>query len=133
MKFSKQYRIPFDLCDPSQFIFYGNAFKISHQTIEDFVEHIGIGWDHWFKHRNFIVPIRHAKAEYFSPLKAGDKINIELSIAKLSPSSVTFLCRLISNKTTCVEISSVHVFVDKVKSEKSKMPDEFKEKLERYT
>lgn len=133
MKFSRPLTCHFDQCDPAGILFYGQVFFICHQTIEDFIQHIGIHWQDWFNDPQLAVPVRHAQAEYTLPIRAGEKFKAVLHLHKLGASSVGFEVNLINmDGGTCATIRSVHVFVHRTTGKKANIPGVFKDRLHRY-
>ncbi|MCB0362565.1 MAG: thioesterase family protein [Bdellovibrionales bacterium] len=133
MKFSRELSCHFDLCDPAGILFYGQAFFICHQTIEEFVQHIGIHWEEWFANPKLSVPVRHAEAEYTLPIHAGDKFKAVLQLNKLGSSSVCFEVNLINSKgESCAKVTNIHVFIDRESGKKTNIPGSFEDRLRRY-
>lgn len=133
MKFSRQIDCHFDQCDPAGILFYGQAFTIGHQTIESFLQHIGIPWKDWFDHSDWAVPVRHAEADFTQKLRAGEKIKAILQVFKSKKTSVGFLVTLVNEEgNTCVAVKTVHVFVDRQSGEKTPIPKDFAHRISRY-
>jgi acyl-CoA thioester hydrolase/1,4-dihydroxy-2-naphthoyl-CoA hydrolase len=133
MKYSNTLTCHFDQCDPAGILFYGNSFTLSHQTIESFVQHIGIPWADWFNNPKYAIPVRHASSDFTLPIRAGEKFKTVLHIAKLGQSSVNFEVALQNEQgQTCALVKSTHVFVDKTTGNKAKIPSEFLDRLRRY-
>ncbi|MCB0365988.1 MAG: acyl-CoA thioesterase [Bdellovibrionaceae bacterium] len=133
MKFSRQLTCHFDQCDPAGIMFYGHVFTISHQTIECFLQHIGIGWEEWFRHPTYAVPVRHSEADFTVPIRAGEKFKAVLEITKMGKTSLSFTVTLQNEQgQACAVIKSAHVFVNKSDGQKASLPSEFSERLQRY-
>lgn len=133
MKFSRQLSCSFDQCDPAGIMFYGHVFFICHQTIEEFIQHIGIPWDEWFNNRDLSVPVRHSEAEYLVPIRAGDKFKAILQLNKLGTSSLGFEVWLVNSEgATCTKVRSVHVFINRMSGKKTNIPGSYEDRLRRY-
>ncbi|MCB0384798.1 MAG: thioesterase family protein [Bdellovibrionales bacterium] len=114
-------------------MFYGQAYTISHQTIESFLQHIGISWSDWFANPTYAVPVRHSEGDFTLPIKAGEKFKAVLEITKLGKSSLNFSVNLLNDQgESCAAVKSTHVFVNKVDGQKANIPSEFSERLQRY-
>jgi len=123
----------FNQCDPAGVLFYGQAFTIAHQTIENFLQHIGISWKDWFDSPDWAVPIRQAEADFTHKLMAGEKFKAILQVFKLKKSSLGFQVRLVNEKEECcLVVKSIHVFVNKKSGEKINIPKDFVRRISRY-
>ena len=85
-------RIHFDEADPAGLLFFGSYFIIAHRFMEECLSSL-FSWKEWYNNPHWGAPIRHAEAEYFSPLYAGDLCELTLSLKKIGLSSLSFeLC-----------------------------------------
>ena len=113
MNFSNQIRVHFDQADPAGFLFFGNIFKLAHQSIEEMISCSQIGWKSWFQSdQNIGAPIRHAEADFKIPLAAGNLFNVDINLHTLSKSSVTFKTSFSSDLGVHAVVKTVHTFVD---------------------
>jgi acyl-CoA thioester hydrolase/1,4-dihydroxy-2-naphthoyl-CoA hydrolase len=114
--------VPFHLADPAGVLFFGNAFTLVHQAFEHFVLHqLTCPWNSWFQNPEWIVPIRHAEAQYLQPIHAGQECQIELTMSSLSHSSFT-LASTIHQHGICCVIKTVHVFCNRKTKQKMAIP-----------
>lgn len=114
--------VPFHLADPAGVLFFGNAFILFHQAFEHFVLHqLTCSWNIWFQNSDWIVPIRHAEAEYLQSICAGQECLIEIGLHSLSTSSFT-LISTIQQDRICCSIKTVHVFCDRETKKKISIP-----------
>lgn len=114
--------IPFHLADPAGIVFFGHAFTLFHQAFEHFIlHHLKCPWTFWFQNPDWIVPIKHAEAEYLHPLQAGQNCQIELCIYSFSTSSFT-LTSSIHQGQLCCTIKTVHVFCHRLTKQKIPIP-----------
>jgi 1,4-dihydroxy-2-naphthoyl-CoA hydrolase len=115
-------KINFYDCDPAGILFYGNIFFLCHAAYEELISSLNLKEDYW-KNNEYVVPIISSNANYLSPLKTGDDLTIEVTVSELRDSSfeLSYKCINQSGKI-CVEVKTVHVFLDKVKWEKMKIP-----------
>lgn len=117
--------VPFHMADPAGILFFGNAFSLFHQAFEHFVtECLEIPWNTWFQNPEWIVPIRHAEAEYLKPLLAGEMCKISLSLTAVSSSSFTIAASF-EQKELCCSMKVVHVFCSRATKNKISIPEEF--------
>lgn len=117
--------IPFHLADPAGIVFFGYSFTLMHQAFEQFViNQLKCPWDDWFHNSSWIVPIRHAEAQFLSPLMAGRECDIEINVKTVSKSSFTLETTL-KQKDACAIVKTVHVFCNKKTKQKMDIPKDF--------
>lgn len=134
MKYKQNCFISFDQADPAGILFFGNIYTISHQALEQFIQHIGIRWEEWFNDSLLGAPIVHVDTQFKKPIRAGETYSVHINCFKLSQSTVGFQYEYInadSNETHAL-VKTVHTFVDKAKLQKTNMPQIFHERLNRY-
>jgi 1,4-dihydroxy-2-naphthoyl-CoA hydrolase len=119
-------------CDPAGVLFFGRIFEICHSAYEDLINSFMLSFNYW-NNENYAVPIIHTEADYFLPLKTGDKILIEVVVSQLKESSfeLRFVCKNEQGNSTN-EIKTVHIFVDKKMWKKTPLNSELKEKLAKH-
>lgn len=134
MKYKQNRFIHFDEADPAGILFFGEIYKISHRSLEAFIQHIGIKWEEWFDDKLIGAPVVHVDTQFKRPIKAGETYEIHIACFKLSQSTVGFQFEYVNsdNQETHAIVKTVHTFVDKSKLEKTKMPQIFHERLNRY-
>ncbi|MCH7826939.1 MAG: acyl-CoA thioesterase [Bacteroidetes bacterium] len=122
-------RINFYDCDPAGILFYGRIYEICHEAYEAMIESFNLRESYWIN-ENFIVPIIHSEAKYRKPLRAGETIEIEITVTILKESSfeLTYLFKNSKGEITN-NVRTVHVFVNKADWKKMKITDEIKEGL----
>ena len=114
--------IPFHLTDTAGILFFGHVFTLAHQAFEHFVIHqLECPWSHWFQNPGWIVPIKHAEAQYFHPLHAGLECQIEILVTALTTSSFT-LNSSFYQQNLCSVVKTVHVFCNHLTKQKMPIP-----------
>lgn len=127
--FRYQGQIRFHEADPAGWMFFGRAFELAHDCLEDFLVFAGFEWAEWFKNSNFAMPIRKADADYRRPLAVGTKYEIECRVLNVGTSSVNFEFTFKSGLDICLVLNSTHVLMD-LKTQKSvPWPENFRLKL----
>lgn len=122
MKFITRRRINFFDCDPAGIMFYGNAFFLAHSAYEEMLSSLELN-DYW-NNDEYIVPIIKADTQYLNPLRAGDEVEIEVTVSQLKERSfeLSYTCRN-SSGTEAFITTTVHIFTNK-EFEKIKIPEE---------
>ena len=130
MAFKHELFIPFHLGDPAQILFFAHTFTLAHEAYEQFVcKHLNIPWSDWFQNSDWIVPIKHAEANYIKPLFAGIPCLINLTIVDIKNTSFSLLYQFSQNNLECCLVKTIHVFFNKKNATKQEIPSSIKEKL----
>lgn len=130
MAYKTQIFLPFHLADPAGIIFFGHVFTLAHQAYEEWIsKDLGIQWDDWFKNPNWIVPIKHAEADYMRPLIAGKICEVNLQLAEIRTSSFRLDYAFNLNGEVCCIVKHVHVFCERSSMKKIDIPLSIKPKL----
>ncbi len=127
--FTTKKRINFFNCDPAGILFYGNIFSFCHSAYEEMISSFDLKLNYW-QNEEFVVPITSSNATYSTPLKTGDEVTIDVNVSELRKSSfeLSYNCRNQSGDL-CIEVKTVHVFIDKKSWRKKELSPEIKEKL----
>ena len=95
------------------------------------VESFSLKEDYW-NNTEYVVPISSSEAKYLKPLKYGETVTIELTVAQLRNSSfeLGYLCKNVRGEV-CAEVKTIHVFVDRQTWKKKEISKEVRAGLER--
>ena len=77
--------------------------------------------------KGYLMPIVHAEADYFSPLRVGDEIEIRIMLGKLGTSSITFQYEFLAKQNVVGRVEVVHVSISKQTGEKIPIPPQLKQ------
>lgn len=106
--------IRFDDADPAGVVFYPRAIALAHAAVEDMIRGSALGWDAWFASPVQAAPLRRAEADFFLPMKPGQKFDVCSRVDAIGDSSVTFVVEFIgADRRTAARIRTVHVLTDK--------------------
>jgi 4-hydroxybenzoyl-CoA thioesterase len=90
--FSTERKIRFSHCDPAGIVYFVNFFDMVSGAVEDwFGEAIGFTFNEMHIQRRVGFPIVNTGCEFFKPCHLGDRLVLELAIAKLGRSSIEFV------------------------------------------
>jgi YbgC/YbaW family acyl-CoA thioester hydrolase len=131
--FETRIHIRFDDCDPAGIVFFGNFFRLAHRAIEDLLPTLGLTYADWFLSKEYVAPLVHAEADYKTPLFQGQPCTIEVTVANLGQSSVTFTSTFKnhSNKVAAI-VTTVHAFICPQTKSKLDIPTKIRQALETY-
>ena len=89
--FKTERKIRFSHCDPAGIVYFVNFFDMVNALVEDwFAEAVGFDFEELHIQRRVGFPIVNTGCEFFRPCHLGDRLELELSIAKLGRSSIEF-------------------------------------------
>jgi len=119
--------------DAAGLLFFGHQFTICHDAYELFMESINADFATLFKEKDYQLAIVHAEAEFKEHLYVGDRLKVELTVARVGSSSYTLDYHLLGREGKLVGTGrTVHVCVD-IKTSKSRpMPPELKRELVKH-
>jgi 1,4-dihydroxy-2-naphthoyl-CoA hydrolase len=118
--------------DATGVLYFAEQFRLALEAMEEYLTQAGLSLNTLLK-GNFLMPIVHAEADYFSPLEVGDGIAISLEVGKIGTSSFTLQYKFVlrgENKEVGT-VSITHVTVDKETRKKVPLPEPLVKILER--
>lgn len=119
--------------DAAGLLFFGHQLTICHDTYELFMESINADFATLFREKEYYLAIVHAEADYQRPLDVGDRLRIELTVAKVGESSYTLAYNLLDSQGELAGTGqTVHVSVDKKSARSRPLPPELKKSLEKH-
>ncbi len=90
-RFTTERKIRFSHCDPAGIVYFVNFFDMVSGAVEDwFGEAIGLTFNEMHIQRRVGFPIVNTGCEFFKPCHLGDRLVLELTIARLGRSSIEF-------------------------------------------
>ncbi len=90
-RFTTERKIRFSHCDPAGIVYFVNFFDMVSGAVEDwFGEAIGFTFNEMHIQRRLGFPIVNTGCEFFKPCHLGDRLVLELTIARLGRSSIEF-------------------------------------------
>lgn len=111
--FSFQYTISLSDSDVSGLIYFPKIFDVSVHVLEAFFASRGLPLAECFQ-EGILMPIIHASASFYLPLRFGDLVQIDLLIDRLGTSSLSLQYEFLnSRQELCATTNITHVTVDK--------------------
>lgn len=130
--FRWQNRMRFHQADPAGWMFFGRAFELAHDCMEDLLVEAGFPWKDWFANEQFAMPIRQAQADYRRPIPAGALYEVEAVVKRLGGTSVSFQFTFRIGGETALILDSTHVLLDVKAKAPTPWPADFRERLAAY-
>jgi 4-hydroxybenzoyl-CoA thioesterase len=89
--FVTERKIRFSHCDPAGIVYFVNFFDMVNAIVEDwFAQAVGSDFEELHIQRRVGFPIVNTGCEFFRPCHLGDRLQLELAIARLGNSSIEF-------------------------------------------
>ena len=121
--FNTKIRVNFYDCDPAGILFFANLFKFAHTAYEQMLNDFEMNIN-FFDDDKFVLPILSADSKFVKPIKAGDNIEVSVSVTVLKKSSFELSYLFTKHKELLAEVKTVHVCVEKNKFIKIELPAE---------
>lgn len=133
MSFAFEIPVRFQDMDAAGVLFFGRIYDYCHQAYEEFWPSEGVDRGHLFTGAEYVVPVARAEADYRKPIRYGDRLRIELAVARVGRASFTLRYRLTGAEgLLCAEVSIVHAFVSKAEMKPIPIPSELRSILTRH-
>lgn len=131
MSFITERTIRFHEADPVQIMYFANIFSFAHEAYEDFISQTGYTWSEWFKTKKYLIPIRHAEADFKSPFLPGDTYKIEVFVASFGTTSFKMKYKFTDKMTGKLhaEVKMVHAVLEANTLKKVPLPEIMKQRL----
>jgi len=119
--------------DMAGLLYFARQYRFAHDALEDFFAHEGLDFDLLFHEEAFVPVIVHSEADYFSPLKVGDQLEVQVFVEKIGTSSFTMSYKIVKEDGKLIgTVKTVHVTLDRKTHEKIEVPARLRHMLERY-
>lgn len=86
--FSRVELIRFQHCDPAGIVFYPRYAEMINATVEDWFDHIGIGFAEIHGPMNAAIPVVSLKIDFKRPTRLGERLILTLAIEHLGATSI---------------------------------------------
>ena len=119
--------------DMAGILYFAKQFRFVHDALEDLVEKEGFSFDHLFNNSNFVFVIVHAEADYLTPVKVGDLLEVHVEVENLGNSSFTMVYRIFkTNDVLMGKAKTVHVCLDAKTRQKTPIPDKLRKVFQKH-
>jgi len=133
MPFETRIKVRFGDADPAGLVYYPVILHYCHVAMEEFFEACcGIAYHRLMRDERLGFPTVNVRAEFFVPLVYGDEALVEVEVARVGDSSVTFEYRLrrAGDGTLCARSTQVHVAMNLDERRAVSIPDTYREALQ---
>lgn len=109
--------------DAAGILFFAEVFPLAHQAYERFVcEELRIPWNEWFANPRWVVPIRHAQADYRLPIPGGIEIFLDIHVAEIRTHTFILQTAFVLGEQKACVVDTVHIFCDRQSGRKVPIP-----------
>lgn len=130
--FKTNLTVKFREADPAQIMFFGNIFSWAHDSFEKFIIEAGFQWKEWFKTKEYMIPIRHAEADYLAPFMPGETYEVSAFVKSIGTTSFTMKYLFNSSTGPHGSVEMVHVVLDAQSKKPIEVPELIKQRLSPY-
>ena len=122
--------VRFGDADPAGLVYYPRLFHYFHVAMEEFfAARCGIRYDRLMAEERIGFPTVSAQAEFFAPLVYGDEAEVEIRVARVGRSSVTFeySARRVRDRLLCARSTQTHVAMNLDTRRAVPLPDKYRQ------
>lgn len=98
--------------DAAGIVFFAQFFHWVHEAYEEFLAQAGNPLPEVLEKARWAAPIRHTEADYRAPVRFGDRLEVQLVLARVAESEITLGWKVLRiDGKLCATIQTVHTFV----------------------
>jgi 4-hydroxybenzoyl-CoA thioesterase len=118
--------VRFEEVDAAGIVFFGRFMEYCHEAMERFFDGVPGGYVDLIMRRRIGFPAVHVAATWSAPVRYGDALRIEVTVAKVGTTSCTFRYRFLreADGVECAVIEHVTVASNLATMEKTPLPDD---------
>ena len=122
-------KVRFGDCDSAGVIHFHNLLRWSHESWEESIEIYGIPYKEVFpdlseRNNRIIFPIVNCEANFFSPIKVGNFLEIKILPKKINNHLFQVNSLFMKNEIKVAEGKLIHCSIDFESKEKVQLPDQ---------
>jgi 4-hydroxybenzoyl-CoA thioesterase len=131
MVFSTQITVNFGDTDPAGLVYFPNIFHYCHIAMERFFEEVcGVSYSKLIAEQQLGFPTAKIDAEFTTPLRYGDVIDIEVAVSEIGNKSLSLSYQVKNREgVVCAELSQVVVAMDLSGHSSIAVPDLIRQSL----
>jgi 1,4-dihydroxy-2-naphthoyl-CoA hydrolase len=125
--------VRFQDVDAAGIVFFPRIFEYFNDAFLEFLEQGGQAAHQALREQTCGLPLRHAEADFLSPLRFGDRIEVALVDAQVEATqvAVAFRIRMLPDGAVAAVGRTLHVCVDLASFKRTEIPAELRAVLER--
>ena len=95
--------------DATGYIYFANLFKMGLEAFEEFLYNQNFSLQNMIESKKLLFPIVHSEADFFLPIKVGDRIDIQVTVSQIGAKSFTHSSEFILEGKRVGKSTIVHV------------------------
>ena len=128
--FTTTHKVRLDDTDAAGVVFYARLFVFAHHAYEALLEHIHTPIRDLIKAGTLHLPIVHAEADIFAPIRLGDKLDLNFTLERIGRTSFTTRTDLfLPGQISAARVTLVHVALDPKSGSKIELPESLRNRL----
>ena len=131
MNYSYTFEVRLHDVDHAGVMFFARLFVHAHDAYEAFMAHLGLDLCAMIS-SGVRLPVVHASADYFQPLRHGEQITVNLEIEALGDTSFTVTYALHATSGLLARVRTVHVYLDPQRNAAAPLPKSLRKLLQPY-
>lgn len=132
-RFDHRFTVALHDIDAAGVIFFGHLFRHAHDAFEVFMGHIGFDLPAILEQGQYGLPVVHSEADFFKPIRYGEKLRVTAEVAELGHSSFAMVYGFHNESGDPVaRVRTVHVVVDRTQGKSMTIPEELRAALAGY-
>lgn len=112
--------------DATGVLYFARLHQFGLEAFEEFLIQHGYSLQKMIEQGEPLLPIVHAEADYFAPLKVGDVVKLTLSFPHIGTSSFTHASEVFKGKEKVGAVSIIHVALCPKEKKSIPIPKNFK-------
>ncbi|KAA6186026.1 acyl-CoA thioesterase [Thiohalocapsa marina] len=105
------FRVALHDTDAAGVLFFAHLFRRAHDAYEAWMASLGFPLPEMIREGRIALPLVHAEADYRRPLRHGDGVQVEISIAALETSRFSIDYRFQTEQGTAATARTVHACI----------------------
>lgn len=115
--------VRFQDVDAAGIVFFARILEYVHDAYVALLASLGEELSLVLRERRWAAPIRHAEADYFSPLEFGNPLAVACVAAEVADTEVTLGWQVLSGERVAAVVQTAHVFVDPGSFQRRPVPE----------
>ncbi len=129
-RFDYRFTVALHDIDAAGVIFFGHLFRHAHNTFEAFMAYVGFDLPAILEQGRYGLPVVHSEADFFKPIRYGDKLRVIAEVAELGHASFAMAYGFHNESGNPVaRVRTVHVVVDRSQGKSMPIPEELRTAL----
>ncbi len=133
MDYEYRFTVGMSSVDAAGVMFFPELLRHTHDAYESFMKSLGHELRQVLATGDYLLPIRHAEADYIFPMFLGAEFVAHVQVARIGKTSFRIATRFVeSNEQVSAHSETTHVCVDTATGRPTTVPDALRHGLQAY-